>query len=496
MTLDLNNILGGILSEENTTVINQALEAKIEQVREQAKQAAEQELRSEFESKYNEVKDELVETLGVFIDENLKKELLQYNEMKKELNAERLNVSKQISESRNFYKQKLKEHIALLEQFHNTVLVKEIKELKESFNNKIRQKNSEIEQLQEQYKLLNKEKIALSEERIQLIKNKQSLNADYQLKLKEHCDLLDQKLEQALKEHVVSLEEQRLELVRERNALNEHLAQTQTKLKNDLEHRVTTLDKFVLENLEIELRGLKKDKDALDSARVKLVAEGEKQITELKKKFISESSKKILEFVDFNMKKQLTELKEDIETSRKNDFGRRMFDAFIEEYLESNLGKNSSILKMQSVLENKNQELDSLKKSLVESQQQIKTINENYQAILNKSERTAELQRLLSPLNRDQKKIMEQLLSNHETKYLKEAFDRYWPRVENVGFEKKPTVVEKQTIAESVISESNGFRHDNRLATSIKAEADKENISNSQVNNILKLARIINGAKQ
>jgi hypothetical protein len=115
---------------------------------------------------------------------------------------------------------------------------------------------------------------------------------------------------------------------------------------------------------------------------------------------------------------------------------------------------------------------------------------------LNKSERATQLQRLLAPLNRDQKKIMEELLSSHETKYLKEAFDRYWPRVENVGSEKKPTVVEKQTIAESALPDSNGFRHDNRLATTIKAEADKENISNSQVNNILKLARIINGAKQ
>ena len=56
-----------------------------------------------------------------------------------------------------------------------------------------------------------------------------------------------------------------------------------------------------------------------------------------------------------------THLKEDIDTARKNDFGRKIFESFASEYGTSYLNENSETAKLIKVVDMKNKQLDEAK---------------------------------------------------------------------------------------------------------------------------------------
>jgi hypothetical protein len=165
--------------------------------------------------------------------------------------------------------------------------------------------------------------------------------------------------------------------------------------------------------------------------------------------FIARSTKLVQESVVTNLKSELTQLKEDIQTARENMFGRRIFEAYASEFGVSHLNENKEIAKLKSLVNSKNRQLEEAKKiaerstKLVESkQQEVKILKESAQ-------RTQLMSNLLKPLNKEKASIMQGLLENVQTENLQSAYDKYLPSVLNVtpttsvNADKKPMLSEQ-----------------------------------------------------
>ena len=208
------------------------------------------------------------------------------------------------------------------------------------------------------------------------------------------------------------------------------------------------LEQFIVHALAREIKEFAQDKQAVVEAKVKLVAEGRKQLEALKARFVTESAKKLSTAVASQLKGELGQLKEDIKVARENNFGRRIFESFASEFSVTHLNEKAETRKLMSQLAEKD-------KQLAESQQQI----ENTKKLVESKEREVRIIKesnlrektmadLLSTLNEEKAGTMRNLLESVQTPRLQAAFDKYLPAVLNTGAEKK---VVKQSLSESKV---------------------------------------------
>jgi hypothetical protein len=239
-----------------------------------------------------------------------------------------------------------------------------------------------------------------------------------------------------------------------------------SELNEDRKVQAETLDKlqkFVVKALAEEIAEFHKDKEAVVETRVKLVAEGKKQLSKLKETFIERSSKLVKDSVVKNLNNELTQLKEDIETARQNNFGRKLFETFAGEFATSHLNENSDIKKLQDEVAEVKKQLDESKKdaetksTLVESKEaEIRKINDRIV-------RDQKLNEMMGPLSKDQKVVMQDLLENVITDKLDATFNKYLPAVlknEVRADSKKSAIMESKEVTgnkkESVNAEDEG----------------------------------------
>lgn len=189
------------------------------------------------------------------------------------------------------------------------------------------------------------------------------------------------------------------------------------------------LENFVLKQLSKEIEEFRNDKKGLQEQRVKLITEGKQQLVQAKRQFVSEAAKLVESTLDKVLKTEISQYRDDIEASRKNDFGRRIFEAVAAEYLTSYLNENSEVQKLIKIVGEKNSQITEAAK-IIENQ---KTLNESLSTKLNASKdqlvRDRELAKLLSPLGREKASVMKELLESVKTPDLNRAFHKYLPAV-------------------------------------------------------------------
>ena len=206
------------------------------------------------------------------------------------------------------------------------------------------------------------------------------------------------------------------------------------------------LEQFIVHALAREIKEFAQDKQAVVEAKVKLVAEGRKQLEALKAKFVTESAKRMNTVVATHLKGEISQLKEDIQVARENNFGRRIFEAYATEFGATHLNEKQEVHKLHDMLAQKDRKLDEAiqlsarAKALVESKErELRIIKES-------NERENTLGELLRPLNKEKQEVMRNLLESVQTPRLKNAFEKYLPAV---LAENKPAKASK-VIAESV----------------------------------------------
>jgi hypothetical protein len=101
---------------------------------------------------------------------------------------------------------------------------------------------------------------------------------------------------------------------------------------------------------------------------------------------------------------EIKQLKEDITASRENHFGRKIFEAFANEYGSSYLNEKSETAKLMKLVSEKDEALAEAKKAITEKETLVESKEAEITAAKDKAERVAVMNELLSPLGKDKKR--------------------------------------------------------------------------------------------
>ena len=353
---------------------------------------------------------------------------------------------------------------ALKTLFENDVVTQEVRaQIEEAWEGKIRENKQQVtaelrEEFAQKYEhdkatmveaidtMLNdrlaSEIAEFAEDRKQLAEAK----AKYAVKLKENGDLMKAFVMDQLGKEVTELHEDQKKM-----AIN-----------------FAKLEEFVVEALSKEIAEFHEDKKDLAETKVRLVREAKKHFNKVKTQFIERSAKLVSETVSKNLNKEITALKEDIEEARRNDFGRKLFEAFANEYATSHLNEKSDTAKLMKVVALKDKQLAEAKAEAAKKKQLAESKDAEISKMKALAERKEVMSNLISPLSKDQKEIMTDLLESVQTARLQSAFDKYLPAVID-----GKTPAKKAVLSEA--KEVTGNR-DTESQTNVSRTADEHNV--------------------
>jgi hypothetical protein len=235
------------------------------------------------------------------------------------------------------------------------------------------------------------------------------------------------------------------------------------------------LEQFIVHALAREIKEFAQDKQAVVEAKVKLVAEGRKQLEALKARFVTESAKKLSTAIASQLKGELGQLKEDIKVARENNFGRRIFESFASEFSVTHLSEKAETRKLMAQLEEKEVQLAESINQINNSKKLVESKEREVRIIKESNLREKTMAELLSTLNEEKAKTMQNLLESVQTGKLQATFDKYLPAVLNSGTEKKSV---KTSLTESVIVEATGDK------------AAKQEVDMEQRDNVIDIKRL------
>ena len=209
---------------------------------------------------------------------------------------------------------------------------------------------------------------------------------------------------------------------------------------------VEKLESFIVDALAKEIAEFHTDKKDLAETKVRLVRESKAKFEAVKKEFIARSAKIVQETVAKGLTSEMTQLKEDIEAARKNDFGRRIFESFASEYATSHLNEKSETAKLLKVVRQKEAELEEAAKIVADKEVVVEQKERQLKQIQENNRRKDVMGELLGPLSGDKKAVMKELLESVQTDKLHSAFDKYLPSVMNGGAPAKKALTEAKEI--------------------------------------------------
>lgn len=180
---------------------------------------------------------------------------------------------------------------------------------------------------------------------------------------------------------------------------------------------VEAVDSKVTEFLTDELAELKEDLESfrdLEAEYAEKVVEAKAAMSDELQSDLGELVEKIDAFLEIRIGSEMDELREDLEEVRKNDFGRTIFEAFAQEYMDSYSDDESA----EASLRETEARLTDTEAALEESE-----------AARSELERIAKMDEILAPLSGRQKEVMEAILNNVPTERLDEGFETFIGRV-------------------------------------------------------------------
>lgn len=210
------------------------------------------------------------------------------------------------------------------------------------------------------------------------------------------------------------------------------------------------LEEFIVEALANEIAEFQEDKKDLAETKVRLVREAKSHFAKVKSNFIEKSAKAVSETVDKALRSEINQLKEDIDVARRNDFGRKIFEAFASEYGTSYLNENTETAKLLKIVEIKDRQLTEAKAFAAKAKNLAESATVEKQRLVESATRKDIMMDLIAPLSKDQREIMTDLLETVQTAKLRSAFEKYLPSVINGGTtnpaKQKATITEGKEI--------------------------------------------------
>ena len=189
------------------------------------------------------------------------------------------------------------------------------------------------------------------------------------------------------------------------------------------------LEQFVVRALAEEIQEFAQDKRDLVETKVRLVSEARGKLESLKARFVKESAEKMSKAVAQHLKTELTQLKEDIQVARENNFGRKIFEAYAAEFGSTYLNENAEVRKLKQEIVKKDHQLSEATRIVKEAKTLAESKEREVQMIKESNVRANVMEELLAPLNEEKREVMKNLLESVQTSRLKNAYEKYLPAV-------------------------------------------------------------------
>lgn len=180
---------------------------------------------------------------------------------------------------------------------------------------------------------------------------------------------------------------------------------------------IEAIDAKVSEYLETELSALKEDIDRfrdLEAEHAERLTETKKEMADELKSDLQELIEKLDAFLEIRLTAELDELREDLAEEKKKQFGRKIVEAFGEEFKSMFLDEDSA----EAELAETRARLEDAEEALEEATR-----------AKDKLERKMKLEEVLSPLEGRARDVMEAILKNVSTDMLEEGYKTFIGRV-------------------------------------------------------------------
>ena len=303
-------------------------------------------------------------------------------------------------------------------------------------------------------------------------------------------EAMDNMLTTAIKTEMKEFKEDREQLIAERvaykKAISDHasllekfitsqLASEVKELRADRakvnEHLDRTKD-FVVKQLSRELAEFHNDKRDLVETKVRMVADGREIFTKTKNAFIKRSAELVEKTIDKALRSELSVLKEDIQTAKENEFGRKIFDTFAGEFMTSQLSEDTEVAKITKKLDKSATEIAKLEETITAKDEAISTAETAQRVLEDRMDRQKVMEGILAPLGKEKRSVMVDLLETVKTTNLKTAFKKYLPAVLN----EKVSTEATQSLNEGKVTEHTGDREEQMVSSSQESDGSDANI--------------------
>ena len=268
---------------------------------------------------------------------------------------------------------------------------------------------------------------------------REEMKERYQEDLAKLTEGLDKMMAEVISEQMSEVYAEKRKLVEDRVKLrktlgnfsdfaNTVLAEEVKQMRQERKHINESLEKFMgFSNrvLAEELKDFHDEKRQLVETRVKLIAEGAKQINEARANFIKRTAETAATYIAETTEKNLSALKSDLREAKQNMFGRKVFEAFANEFYSKQYNESSILRELNESVKEAEAEAIAAKVALQEAKQQAADAQRKMRIMEDKAARSAIISELTKPLTSQQKQIMESLLSATPTEKLKEDFSKY-----------------------------------------------------------------------
>lgn len=258
-------------------------------------------------------------------------------------------------------------------------------------------------------------------------------------------EAMDQKINESLQEQVDKLEQEQQKLVQERinykknsrkhaekflenasSVLESELKEFQEDRKQQM-RKLGEFSKFIENGISEAVQECYDEQNKLAEDRVKFRKQASNKIQEAKKRTVKELASAADSFISETLQGELGQLKEELAEARQNDFGKKIFEAFMNEYSSSFHDENREFRKLKKAIVERENKLEEAKRELEAKEEMISESQRKVQLKENQLKRQKKLSELLSPLGKESREVMEDMLKDVSTPKLEETFNRYLP---------------------------------------------------------------------
>jgi hypothetical protein len=201
---------------------------------------------------------------------------------------------------------------------------------------------------------------------------------------------------------------------------------------------IENVEQFVAKKLEEEITELKADIERfrdLEAEYAERIVEEKHAMAEQLSTELDQLVDKMDAFFELRLKEEFSELREDLEIVKQNEFGRKIFEAFATEFNKSHVDEDAIQSKLSAAVA-----------KLEDAEKTIAKLEESQSKMI----REAKLEKILAPLTGKKREQMQFVLESVDTARLEEAYNHFIGRVlkEEASSPEQPEA-QKETLQES-----------------------------------------------